>query len=94
MSNEKSCFKGLIIDNYDRFTQTLSGKDTLHDTVGIAYQTVLGTLFLQRNSLLSIYFNIKVKYLRQQFSYSPQVQQLQSSADSLYDCSLLCFMFT
>ena len=25
-------------DNYDRFVETLSGKDTLHDTVGIIYQ--------------------------------------------------------
>ena len=52
MSNEKSCSTGLAFDNYDRFTETLSGKDTLHDTVGIAYQTVSGTRFLLRNSLL------------------------------------------
>ena len=51
MSNEKSCSTGLAFDNYDRFTVTLSGKDTLHDTVGIAYQTVSGTLILQKNSL-------------------------------------------
>ena len=30
----------LAFDNYDRFVETLTGKDTLHDTVGIAYQTV------------------------------------------------------
>ena len=52
MSNEKSCSTGLAFDNYDRFTETLSGKDTLHDTVGIAYQTVSGTRLLLRNSLL------------------------------------------
>ena len=52
MSNEKSCSTGLAFDIYDRFTETLSGKDTLHDTVGIAYQTVAGTHFLSRNSLL------------------------------------------
>lgn len=28
----------LAFDNYDRFVDTLSGKDTLHDTVGIIYQ--------------------------------------------------------
>ena len=52
MSKEKSCSTGLAFDNYDRFTETLSGKDTLHDTVGMAYQTVSGTHFLPRNSLL------------------------------------------
>ena len=29
---------GLAFDNFDCFVKTLSGKDTLHDTVGIAYQ--------------------------------------------------------
>lgn len=29
---------GLAWDNYDELTETLSGKDTLHDTVGICYQ--------------------------------------------------------
>ena len=29
---------GLAFDNYDRFVETLSGQNTLHDTVGIAYQ--------------------------------------------------------
>jgi len=31
---------GIAYDNYDRFVETLSGKNTLHDTVGIAYQVV------------------------------------------------------
>ncbi|XP_057304270.1 uncharacterized protein LOC130641476 [Hydractinia symbiolongicarpus] len=31
---------GVAFDNFDRFVETLSGKDTLHDTVGIAYQVV------------------------------------------------------
>ena len=31
---------GLAFDNYDRFMDTPSGKDTLHDTVGIGYQLV------------------------------------------------------
>ena len=38
MLNEKSCSTGLAFDNYDRFTENFLGKDTLHDTVGIAYQ--------------------------------------------------------
>jgi len=29
---------GVAFDNFDRFVETSSGKDTLHDTVGIIYQ--------------------------------------------------------
>ena len=29
---------GIVFDNSDRFVETLTSKDTLHDTVGIAYQ--------------------------------------------------------
>lgn len=29
---------GVAWDNFDRFVETMSGKDTLHDTVAIAYQ--------------------------------------------------------
>ena len=29
---------GVAFDNYDRFVETMTGKNTLHDTVGIAYQ--------------------------------------------------------
>ena len=38
MSQEASLATGLAFDNYDRYIETLSGKGTLHDTVGIAYQ--------------------------------------------------------
>ncbi|GFY58236.1 hypothetical protein TNIN_74461 [Trichonephila inaurata madagascariensis] len=31
---------GVTFDNFDRFVETKSGKDTLHDTVGINYQNV------------------------------------------------------
>ena len=31
---------GVAFDNFNRFVETLSGKDTLHDTVGIVYQTI------------------------------------------------------
>ena len=27
-------------DNFDRFVETKSGKDMLHDTVGVAYQVL------------------------------------------------------
>ena len=32
---------GIAFDNYDRYVETLTGKNTLHDTVGIAYQDVI-----------------------------------------------------
>lgn len=38
MSLSRDCGTGVAWDNYDRFVETQSGKDTLHDTVGIAYQ--------------------------------------------------------
>ncbi|CAH2103948.1 unnamed protein product [Euphydryas editha] len=31
---------GVAFDNFDRFVETKTGKDTLHDTVGIIYQNV------------------------------------------------------
>lgn len=31
---------GVAFNNFDRFVETTSGKDTLHDTVGIIYQFV------------------------------------------------------
>ena len=39
MSLDCNSATGVAFDNYDRFVETLSGKNTLHDTVGIAYQT-------------------------------------------------------
>ena len=45
ISKENSCSTRLAFDNYGRFKEALSGKDTLHDTVGIAYQTVSRTHF-------------------------------------------------
>ena len=38
---------GVAWDNFDRFVETESGKDTLHDTVGIVYQ--LANLTLSEN---------------------------------------------
>ena len=31
---------GSVRDNFDRYFETFNGKDTLHDTVGIAYQRI------------------------------------------------------
>ena len=40
MSLQSNAGTGVAWDNYDRFVETQSGKDTLHDTVGITYQMV------------------------------------------------------
>lgn len=38
MTTEPGLATGVAFDNFDRYVETVSGKDTLHDTVGIAYQ--------------------------------------------------------
>ena len=38
MTMDSEAGVGLAFDNFDRFVETFSGKDTLDDTVGIAYQ--------------------------------------------------------
>ena len=40
MSSSKELATGVAWDNWDRFVNTLTGKDTLHDTVGVCYQVV------------------------------------------------------
>ena len=37
---DSSLTVGIAYDNFDRFVETLSGKNTLHNTVGIVYQSV------------------------------------------------------
>lgn len=37
----------LAFDNYDRYVETSSGKDTLHDTVGIVYQNMVGNMQIE-----------------------------------------------
>ena len=40
MSMDSNACTGLALYNYDRFAETLTGKDTLHNTIGITYQIV------------------------------------------------------
>ena len=40
MSMDSNACTGSALYNYDRFVETLTGKDTLHNTVGITYQIV------------------------------------------------------
>ena len=41
MKLDPECGTGVAWDNFDRFVETVSGEDTLHGAVGIAYQTVI-----------------------------------------------------
>ena len=38
MKTNSNLCTGLAFDNYDRFVETSNGKNTLHDTVCVAYQ--------------------------------------------------------
>ena len=40
LAPDSSLTVGIAYDNFDRFVETLSGKNTLHNTVGIVYQSV------------------------------------------------------
>ena len=40
---------GLAFDNYDELTATLSGGETLHDTMGILYQNIGGNVLVDKN---------------------------------------------
>ena len=44
MKLDPQCGTGVAWDKFDRSVEAVSGKDTLHDTVGIAYQTVITDL--------------------------------------------------
>ncbi|GFX49059.1 hypothetical protein TNCV_786151 [Trichonephila clavipes] len=41
---------GVAFDNFDRYVDTLTGKHTLHDTVGIIYQNVSHDYDIELNS--------------------------------------------
>ena len=40
MKLNPQCGTGVAWDDFDRFLETITGKETLHDTVGITYQTI------------------------------------------------------
>ena len=72
MSLNASTATGVAWDNFDRFVETKSGKDTLHDTVGITYQllnnsrpNILGNSKEGQNS------NENTKLKKWKCSYSP-----------------------
>ena len=40
MKRNPRCGTGVAWDNFDRFVETITGKETLRDTVDITYQTI------------------------------------------------------
>lgn len=42
-TRSKNMGTGLAFDNFDRFMDTRTGKDTLHDTVGIIYHNIISS---------------------------------------------------
>ena len=50
MNRSPNVATGVAFDNFDRFVETLSGKNTLHDTVGIAYQTCTVDTLVDKSS--------------------------------------------
>ena len=54
---------GVAFDNFERFVETLTGKDTLFETVGIAYQSSIQQLhpFLNNSADSSRVFETGVK---------------------------------
>ncbi|GFT42680.1 hypothetical protein TNCV_5140211 [Trichonephila clavipes] len=52
---------GVAFDNFDRYVDTLTGKDTLHNTAGIIYQNVSHDYDIELNSS-SISGNIDIFY--------------------------------
>ncbi len=65
---------GLAFDNYDELTETLDGKDTLHDTVGIAYQNIQPALNEEEDELGESLTNASVINTQVEM-YRPNIDQ-------------------
>lgn len=61
----------VAFDNYDQYVETSTGKDTLHDTVGIAYQNTTEFQRLSMNSLQESIDNIDMNQSRRRKYFSP-----------------------
>lgn len=53
VSNDPSLRTHVAFDNFDKYVETTSGKDTLHDTVGIVYQNVVPENYTQMDNIAS-----------------------------------------
>ena len=72
MSLNASAATGAALDNFDRFVETKSGKDTLHHTVGVAYQVLDNSRpNILENSQEGQNSNENTKLKKKKRSYSP-----------------------
>lgn len=62
---------GIAFDNFDRFVDTLTGKDTLHDTVGIIYQNIPGDTNIPVSANASVHTDDTVNVLDKNDSLAP-----------------------
>ena len=67
---------GLAFDNYDELTETLSGRDTLHDTVGICFQNRPTEVTTEDTTMGSMSnaeeVHVPVRSLKRRRQYEPQ----------------------
>lgn len=78
---------GLAFDNYDCFVETLSGSDTLHDTVGIVYQDrsdLPNPIINEKSTILTVVFGNRRRWRFQAAateipSYNKRNQKWQKS---------------
>ena len=72
MSLNASTATGVACDNFDRFIETKSGKDTLHNTAGIAFQVPDNSQpNILENSQEGQDSNENTKLKKRKCSYSP-----------------------
>ena len=46
------CETGVAWDNFNRFVETIAGQETMHDTVGITYQTITEEEPMDKNLMM------------------------------------------
>ncbi|GFW09604.1 hypothetical protein TNCV_3997101 [Trichonephila clavipes] len=70
---------GVAFDNFDRYVDTLTGKDTLHDTVGIIYQNVSDDYDIELNSSsISGNLDIPLPPTKRRRTFNEEIPELSS----------------
>lgn len=67
---------GLAFNNFDRFVDTIDGKDTLHDIVGIIFQDIVHENIQNENSIQEQSSNITAKRRRTFDAVTPDLEPL------------------
>ncbi|GFY56833.1 hypothetical protein TNIN_336681 [Trichonephila inaurata madagascariensis] len=81
---------GVAFDNFDRYVDTLTGKDTLHDTVGIIYQNVSDNHDIELNSSsISGNLDIPLPPTKRRRSFNEEIPELPSFSHRLQMLEIL-----